>query len=68
LIAFGFATAIVNSMNKPGTNILFSISEPFIELIISLVVGAALAFVMMIFLRYFKRLPIASASCWLLFS
>lgn len=55
LIAFGFATAIVNSMNKPGTNILFSISEPFIELIISLVVGAALAFVMMIFLRYFKK-------------
>lgn len=55
LIAFGFATTIVNSMNNQGTNIFFSISEPFIELIISLVVGAALAFVMMIFLRYFKK-------------
>lgn len=55
LIAFGFATTIVNSMNHPGTNMLFSIAEPFIELVISLVVGAALAFVMMIFLRYFKK-------------
>ena len=55
LIAFGFATTIVNSMNHPGTNMLFSIAEPFIELVISLIVGAALAFVMMIFLRYFKK-------------
>ena len=55
LIAFGFATTIVNSMNHPGTNMLFSIAVPFIELVISLIVGAALAFVMMIFLRYFKK-------------
>ena len=55
LIAFGFATTIVNSMNKVTGTLFLSILKPFAELFISLAVGVVLALIMMVFLRFYKK-------------
>lgn len=54
LIAFGFAVAIARSVTGGG-ELLRSIAEPFIELGLSIVVGTAAAFVMLIPLHFFKK-------------
>lgn len=56
LILFGFAMAIVNSMQSPGqTSLAMSIVVPFVEIIGSLVLGGVLGFLFTIPLRYFKK-------------
>lgn len=56
LIAFGFAVTVAKTLNSASdVNIAMSIAEPFIELGISIVVGAAAAAVMMIQLHFFKK-------------
>ncbi|MFR5889841.1 MAG: cation:proton antiporter [Lachnospiraceae bacterium] len=56
LIAFGFAVTVAKTLNSASdVNIAMSIAEPFIELGISIVVGAAAAAVMMIPLHFFKK-------------
>lgn len=54
LIAFGFAVAIARSVTGGG-ELLRSIAEPFIELGLSIVVGTAAAFVMLIPLHFFRK-------------
>lgn len=54
LISFGFAVAIARSVTGGG-NLIRSIAEPFIELGLSILVGAGAALVMMIPLHFFKK-------------
>ena len=55
LIAFGFAVTIVNAMTKHTTSVFMSVLRPFYEIVLSLFIGAALALVMLLFLRWFKK-------------
>lgn len=54
LIAFGFAVAIARSVTGGG-DLLRSVAEPFVELGLSVLVGAAAALVMLIPLHFFKK-------------
>lgn len=55
LISFGFAVAVAKSLNGKNTDLLLTILDPFISLFISLLIGAAFAFILLIPLRYFKK-------------
>lgn len=56
LIAFGFAVAIAKSLTSAeGASVLSSIAEPFIEVGLSIVFGAAAALVMLVPLKFFKK-------------
>ncbi|MDD5018749.1 MAG: cation:proton antiporter, partial [Eubacteriales bacterium] len=56
LIAFGFAMAVVNTMQHPGEiSLAWSIILPFIEIIGSVLLGFLLAFLFKIPLRFFKK-------------
>jgi len=55
LIAFGFAVAVTKSLNGNSENILMTILDPFITLVLSLVIGAVSAVLLLIPLRFFKK-------------
>lgn len=56
LISFGFAMAVVNSMQHPGEiSLALSIITPFIEIIGSLVLGFLLGYLFTLPLRFFKK-------------
>lgn len=56
LIAFGFALAMVNTLQHPGqSSMLIAIAKPFLEVIGSVVVGFLLGLVFIIPLKYFKK-------------
>lgn len=55
LIAFGFATTIVKSMESGKAFSIMSALTPLYEVFISFVLGFFMAMVMMIFLRHFKK-------------
>lgn len=55
LIGFGFASTIVNAMSSTDTNILLSVLSPFYELLISVIIGAAISLIMKFILRYFHK-------------
>ncbi len=56
LIAFGFSVTIAKMINSGGgQNILLSILQPVWEVLLSLIIGAALAFVMLVPMRFFKK-------------
>ncbi len=55
LIAFGFAAATVKAMNAHQAINILSILSPFKEIILSLVLGGAIAGTMSLFLRFFQK-------------
>ncbi|WP_145972683.1 cation:proton antiporter [Acetobacterium woodii] len=56
LIAFGFASTLVNVMNSAvQTNIFISILSPFYEVLISFILGGIAAILMKILFRWFKK-------------
>ena len=55
LIGFGFATTIVNAMGATDTNIVLSILSPFYQLIISVIIGAAISLIMKFIFRFFHK-------------
>lgn len=56
LIAFGFATTLVNMMNSSAhTNLLFSILSPVYEIVISFILGAVASILMKLIFRWFKK-------------
>ncbi|MGI6776599.1 MAG: cation:proton antiporter [Acetivibrionales bacterium] len=55
LIAFGFAVASIKSMAAGSDNLLTLILTPFIELGISVLLGAAFALLLLIPLHFFKK-------------
>jgi len=56
LIAFGFAVAIVNTMQHPGgTSLIMSVLKPFGEIAGALGLGAVLGILFKIPLRFFKK-------------
>lgn len=56
LIAFGFAMAVVNSLQHPDeVSLIVSMVSPFIEIIGSIVLGFLLGVLFTIPLRYFKK-------------
>ncbi len=55
LIAFGFAAATVKAMNAHQAINILSILAPFKEILLSLILGGAVAGVMSLFLRFFKK-------------
>lgn len=56
LIGFGFASAIVNMMDKSENfNLALAILSPIIDIIISLIVGAGISLIMKLLFRYFKK-------------
>lgn len=56
LIGFGFATTIVTTMSGKGEkSLLLSILDPFYQLFISVAIGFAVALVMKLLLRMFKK-------------
>ena len=55
LIAFGFAATIVKAMGSHGAISVTSILQPFYEVVISFLLGAAMAVIMTFFLRWFKK-------------
>lgn len=55
LIAFGFAATIVKAMGAHGAISVTSILQPFYEVIVSFLLGAAMAVIMTFFLRWFKK-------------
>lgn len=56
LIAFGFASAIVNSMLRPGEiSLAMSVIKPFLEIIGSMALGFLLGFLFKVPLRFFKK-------------
>ncbi len=56
LIGFGFATTIVKMMNaQEDVNVLLSILNPIIEIVISFAIGGILSIIMKIIFRWFKK-------------
>ena len=55
LIGFGFASTIVNAMGSTDMNLLLSILSPFYQLIISVIIGAAISLIMKFILRFFHK-------------
>lgn len=56
LIGFGFATTIVKVMSSTtNTNILVSVFNPILEILISVIIGLVLALLMKLVLRWFKK-------------
>jgi len=56
LIGFGFATTIVKMMNsQEDVNILLSIVNPILEIVISFLIGGMLSIFMKIIFRWFKK-------------
>lgn len=55
LIAFGFASTIVKSMEEGRGISIFSILEPIYEVGISFVIGIILSIIMILFFRHFKK-------------
>ncbi len=55
LIAFGFAATIVKSMEESKGFSMWSVFEPIYEVLISFVLGIAMAIIMIVFLRHFKK-------------
>lgn len=56
LIAFGFASAAVNSMQNPGqTSLVMALLSPVLEIIGSILLGFVLGLVFKFPLRYFKK-------------
>ncbi len=54
LICFGFATTIVKVMGT-GSFTVLSVLQPFYEILISFVIGAAAGLLMTLFFRWFKK-------------
>jgi Kef-type K+ transport system membrane component KefB len=58
LIAFGFAMAIVNSLQRPGeVSVMTSMISPFVEIIGSVLLGFLLGILLAIPMRYSKEDP-----------
>jgi Kef-type K+ transport system membrane component KefB len=56
LIGFGFATTIVKMMNSSENfNLLLSILTPLYEIVISLILGAAISILMKLMFRWFRK-------------
>jgi Kef-type K+ transport system membrane component KefB len=56
LILFGFAAAIVNTMNHPGEiSLALSVIMPFLDIIGSLILGFLLGYLFTVPLRFFKK-------------
>ncbi|MBE6687789.1 MAG: cation:proton antiporter [Ruminococcaceae bacterium] len=55
LMAFGFSVTIANSMNGNGGSILMSVLQPFIEIGLSVLIGAVVGVFMLIPMKYFKK-------------
>lgn len=55
LMAFGFSVTVANSINGKSTGVLMSILEPFIEIGLSIIIGAAVGLLLLIPLKYFKK-------------
>ncbi|MBW7572932.1 cation:proton antiporter [Caproiciproducens faecalis] len=56
LIAFGFATTLVNMMNSSvHTNLLMSILSPIYEIVVSFILGAVGGVLMKLIFRWFKK-------------
>lgn len=56
LMAFGFAIAMVNTLNHPGEiSVVMSIVLPFVEIIASILLGFLIGVLFNIVLRYFKK-------------
>ncbi|MBQ7131111.1 MAG: cation:proton antiporter [Oscillospiraceae bacterium] len=56
LVAFGFAVTIAKVINTGGSqNIVLSILQPIWEVLLSLIIGAAAAVLMLVPMRYFKK-------------
>lgn len=55
LMAFGFSVTVANSINGKSTGVLMSVLEPFIEIGLSIVIGAAVGLLLLIPLKYFKK-------------
>ena len=55
LIAFGFSVALAKSLTGAGSSVLAALGEPFLEVGLSLALGAALGAAFLIPLRFFKK-------------
>lgn len=55
LIAFGFASTIVKTMEEGGGFSLTAVLSPLYEVLVSFVLGVLMAVVMIVFMRYFKK-------------
>lgn len=56
LIAFGFSVTIAKMINSGGgQNVLLSILQPVWEVLLSLMIGAVLALIMLVPMRFFKK-------------
>lgn len=56
LISFGFAVTIAKTLtNAAGGNLLLSILQPFVEILLALGIGGALGILMTVPLRWFKK-------------
>lgn len=55
LVAFGFAVAMAKALTNPQAKVVEAIVDPFIEVGLSVVFGAAAAVIMLLPLRFFKK-------------
>ncbi|MCI8402983.1 MAG: cation:proton antiporter [Lachnospiraceae bacterium] len=56
LVAFGFAITIAKGMGDTGqTNLLLSLAQPFLEVILALATGSVLGLLMILPLKHFKK-------------
>lgn len=55
LIAFGFAVAIAKALSGDSSNLLLSISRPFLEVLIALAIGAIMGILMKVPMLFFKK-------------
>ena len=56
LMLYGFAAAIVNTISNPSGGVsIMTVLSPIIEIVLSLVIGAIMALIYKIFLKYFKK-------------
>ena len=55
LIAFGFATTVVQMMSTSNVNVMLSILSPLYQVAVSVVIGGAVALLLKLVLRYFKK-------------
>jgi len=55
LIAFGFAVAITKSLTNADGDLLMGILDPFITLLLSIVIGVVSALILLIPMRFFKK-------------
>lgn len=55
LMAFGFSVTVANAINGNNTSLLLSVLDPFIEIGLSVLIGAAVGVFMIIPMKYFKK-------------